>query len=104
MDILKESKDSRNTLELLKCISSHLAGREDCKDIEYEVKIRRNMVQMYPVIYVYPSIHERKKCHKAAVHEHVLSYHILADAMFIDGDYVYSHQGTSNRRHWTRKS
>lgn len=121
--MLDETRKSYLTKNVLKCISTHLSSREDCKNIEYTIIIRHDIKSNYdeiivsPYITVFPSIHDRKESDRRSVAYHVIYYHfselfenaeqstvhICKDSL-IHGEYKYKKYVLTNRRRWVRIS
>ena len=93
---------------LLKSISQRLSGREDCKDMTYDVKIDNIGIHMYPIIYVYPNCHRRKESDKIDVLTFILAtkfQDVVLTGMhdqFVQGTYRYSLVDTEKKRRWRK--
>lgn len=104
------------TILLLKYISDHLSGRDDCKGIEYRVAITHDKVIIEPQREVFPSIHKRKQTDKLNVISHVMKSHFseyfnYVDEMhethvksnaFVEGRYIYKLSADRKQRRWER--
>ena len=96
------------TEQFLKCLSTHLSGRAECRGVSYICTIyttterRRQLdirdilgdtstckIVFHPNIAVYPDIHKRHDSSKCSVVEHVLKYHFpeIYKGVDIMGDY-----------------
>jgi len=106
-----------NTKDLLHLIASHLSGRQDCRQVEYIVRIEpinlyaRNDgkvdirhefdVQIQPNILVYPNRHNRKQ--RVSVVAHVLGQHWGPGNIPLQaGTYLYQKSFNGRRRRWIR--
>ena len=115
---------SQITESFLRCISSHLASRADCRGVTYRVVISATTVNFSLNIGVYIDKHHRKPCHKMPVVDHVILYHFadnllticdLSDDMsdnsdtlhiqkgiLVPGTYEYRCSIDRRRRRWER--
>lgn len=92
------------TAEFLNCISSRLAGRDDCKKTTYTVTINHNGVTMSPMVSVYPDRYHRKEGDKMNVVQFVHHYKMTSATLdqFVFGTYQYQLSVDGKRRRWTR--
>lgn len=116
-----QNKQSLLTKEILRCISSHLSSRNDCKDVEYIVAITKDnhsendIIKVSPYITVFPGIHNRKQSDKRGIAYHVVYNHypeIFIDAnsaivrirrnSLVHGTYIYRKFNFTNRRKWKK--
>lgn len=103
-----------NTKELLRHVSQRLSGREDCKQLEYEVEIGQNQVRFHPDIYTYRDMHHRSDKDRFRVadlilHKYYSQYIIMRDiegnllidtSGFLEGIYRYQLSVKGKRRRW----
>ena len=100
------------TKRLLLGISKHLAGRPDCRNINYRVMISSigdNVeIKMTPKISVFPNKYHRKSHNKIPVELHVLCDHITVDfdkdciSELVPGTYEYTSSFDNKRRKWIK--
>lgn len=109
------------TRDILNSVSKHLAGRKDCKGINYTVTIGTETVEdcmiFEPVrIRVFPNRYKRQESDKVSVISHVMQEHFPdlyqgPDGMFnvkvdtsklVKGTYVYESSVDNKRRRWVR--
>ena len=95
---------SKQTEFLLKCISTRLSGREDCKNISYLVKIDHNGVTMSPLVYVYKNRYSRKETDRLDIISFVHQFKMKGARLsqFVFGTYEYQQLPNSKRRRWRR--
>lgn len=96
--------NAKQTENLLKHISSRLAGREDCKKVNYKVTIDASGIHMNPIIQVYPNRHRRKEADKMDVIQYVHQYkmpHIKINE-FVFGQYEYQLSADGKNRRWRK--
>ena len=118
-----EAKAGQLTKKVLKSISRHLSGREDCKDLEYSVHIFHDnktgddVVEVSPYISVFPNTFHRKETDKRGVAYHVIYTHFpeiyaqsstsvvqIKSNSLVRGSYVYRRYKLTRRRKWIRVS
>lgn len=123
MKELMRSNNSDLTKRVLKCISDHLSGRNDCKGVNYSVTIGteyfEELMIFEPVrIMVFPNRYRRHESDKVSVISHVIQEHfpelykgtngmfnINADtSKLVKGVYVYESSVDNKRRRWVRVS
>ena len=101
---MTEQEKSKQTQELLLAISRRLAGRDDCKDVNYIIEIDHTGVKMSPTVYVYPNRYKKKESDKldivSYIHLSKLPNSNLSD--FVFGKYIYESSFDSKKRRWTR--
>ena len=98
-------KKGKLTEELLNYIAHRLSGRDDCRNVTYEVTIDHNGVSMSPQVFVYPNLYRKQHSDKLDVVTWAQLYKLphaqLSD--FVFGTYQYRREGESKKRRWTRK-
>ena len=112
-----EGQKALLTRDVLKAISDHLSSREDCKGIEYIIRIvlyndEWDYLEMGPPIRVFPDTHHRKESDKNIISYHVVTNHfcikyankngtllVEKDAL-VKGTYQYKKYTLTNRRRW----
>ena len=93
--------NGKQTEYLLKSISQRLAGREDCKDAAYEVRIGNFGVSMDPLVYVFPDCHKRKESDKLSIVTYINEYKIrINPEELVWGIYRYDWVG--KKRKWRK--
>lgn len=115
-----DNKETVLTNKVLRSISYHLASREDCKELEYEIEIYTNefendTIVVSPHITVFPNVHERKHSDRRGVAFHVIYFHfpeIYQDSdehgiaikknSLVHGTYRYKKFRLTNRRKWVK--
>lgn len=103
------------TEELLTTISKRLSSRSDCKNVMYVVRVRNNIVTMFPDIYVYRGKHNRRPEDKMNILCYVQNVIkgvptrmtvdggiVIDDVNLQDGTYIYQSSFDNKRRKWTR--
>ena len=114
---------SKLTEDFLHCLSSHLSGRPDCRQVEYVVSISDDVdsgqyISMQPPgIQVFPSRYDRQPHSKLPVIEHILINHFYSSVYdhrsedgaitvegvaFVPGKYCYALSADRKRRRWRR--
>lgn len=95
---------SKQTEFLLKSISDRLSGREDCKKVNYIVKIDHNGVSMTPLIYVFKDRYNRKDSDKLDIVSFVHKYKMKGARLdgFVFGTYEYQLLPDGKRRRWRK--
>lgn len=107
---------SELTLALLRCISSHLSGREDCREVEYQICITDDRILMNPQRVVFPSVYKRKESDKVTIVGHVVKDHFpehfdyidnlhethIRSNAFVKGHYVYKLSSNKKQRRWEK--
>ena len=103
IDKMSEPK-GKQTEYLLKCISTRLSGREDCRNVTYKVTIDYKGVYMEPLVYVYKNRYMRKETDRldiiSFVHQYRMKGALLSN--FVFGTYEYQSMPDSNRRKWRK--
>ena len=102
------AKKRTSTEKFLKQISAHLSGREDCRQVEFEVDIQTyfdavQVVSIRPEVSVYPDRKHRRVQDKLGVVEHILSFH-NDDYALENGKYIYKLSMDKKRRKWMKIS
>ena len=89
---------------LLRSISDRLAGREDCRNITYTVRIDHTGVHMSPMILVFPNRYIKEESSKidvvSWVHQYKLTALSLSDLVF--GTYQFCKEQDAKKRRWKR--
>lgn len=99
---------SKYTLEFLHTISSRLASRDDCKDVEYVVVASDGPhglgIRMQQTIYVFPNTHRRRESDKRTILEYVCDETNWPTnrIYMVPGVYKYEKSVDGKRRRWTR--
>ena len=103
----KITNDTEFTEIFLRKISSHLSGRVECKQIEYQIVISDNMnILMLPKEYqVFPNRYSKHEAAKSSVVSHVLSSHQMIGTPFklVPGTYIYKLSVNKKQRRWLRQ-
>lgn len=91
-----------DTAEFLQKISKRLSGRDDCKDVEFEVKISDKSIEMFPLIYVFPDTYHRSACDKLTIISFIQQ--LMPNCKLTSGKYKYQRIATSARkqRRWIK--
>lgn len=116
-----EVKAGQLTKKVLRCISQHLSGREDCRNLEYTVSIYEDtktgddIVEVSPYISVFPNTFHRKETDKRGIAYHVIRIHFseiyaqsntsvvqIKHNSLIHGSYIYRRYKLTRRRKWIR--
>lgn len=104
IELLSVSTETEATKTLLNHISRRLAGREDCKDVNYTVTIDCHGVHMEPLTFVFPNRYRRHESDKldivAFVHNYKMPNAVLSDFAF--GVYRYQSSYDGTRRKWVK--
>lgn len=106
------AKKRTSTEKFLKQISEHLSGRNDCRQVEFEVNIKTyfssvfnsvQVVSIRPEVSVYPDRNHRRIQDKTSVIDHILLFH---DDEYVleDGKYIYRLSVDKKRRKWMKIS
>lgn len=117
-----EAKAGQLTKKVLKSISHHLSGREDCRGIEYAVSIYQDeksgddIVEVSPFINVFPNTFHRKETDKRGIAYHVIRIHFpeiysqssttvvqVKHNLLVPGRYVYKRYKLTRRRKWIKE-
>lgn len=95
---------SHQTEFLLKAISTRLSGREDCKNVNYRVKINHNGVTMEPLVYVYKNRYSRKETDRLDIISFVHQYRMKGALLsgFVFGTYEYQSTVDGKKRRWRK--
>ena len=108
------SENSRNTCNLLRCISSRLSSRTDCRGIEYEVTIFDDMsLNVVPNVLIFPNTHRRRPCDTISITQYAIlsclspvsiySYPdkvVLSKHCLVPGKYVFKLSADKLNRKW----
>lgn len=102
------TKKIASTEKFLKQISEHLSGRDDCRQVEFEVDIKTyvdciQVVSIRPEVSVYPDRKHRRIQDKTSVIDHILSFH-NDDYVLENGKYIYRLSVDKKRRKWMKIS
>ena len=99
-----DEPQGKQTEYLLKCISTRLSGREDCRNVNYKVTIDYKGVRMEPLVYVYRNRYNRKDVDRldiiSFVHKYKLSSALLSG--FVFGTYEYESTEDGKKRRWRK--
>ena len=96
-----------NTLDLLRCIASHLGTRLHRMEFYVDVSIHRHINLLDDrfspiVIQIYPDREHRKNVDKVDLIKHVLDSHFTSDVDFISGIYRYTLSFNKKKRKWVK--
>ena len=98
------------TEAFLRCVSTHLSSREECKQLELVAIIDDSLhVKLLPQDYlIFPSRYKKKAINKIAVTEHVANEHfdnqVYSDRFsLVPGEYIYKLSVNKKQRRWQRK-
>lgn len=108
------SEYSRNTYNLLKCISNRLSSRDDCRGVEYEVTISDDRtLNIVPNVQIFANTHKRKPCDKISIIQYAILNSvssvsiymqpdkiILSRSCLIPGRYVFKQSADKLKRKW----
>jgi len=96
--------NGKETEYLLKSISQRLSGREDCKDVSYNVVINETGVHMDPIVYVYPNCHQRKESDKVDIVTFIQEYRAVGTNLndLVFGSYEYTLIEDGKKRKWRK--
>ena len=102
------AKKRTSTEKFLKQISEHLSGRDDCRQVEFEVDIKTyfdcvQVVSIRPEVFVYPDRKHRRIQDKTSVIDHILSSH-NDEYVLENGNYIYRLSVDKKRRKWMKIS
>ena len=96
--------NGKPTEYLLKCIAQRLAGREDCKKVNYQIHIDASGIHMYPTVKVFPNRYRRKETDKMDIVTFV--YHYKMQGVKLDelvfGRYEYQLSSDGKKRRWRK--
>lgn len=115
---------SERTVQILRCLASHLSSRKSCKQVEYTVcigctetgaQLFTNSITLNPHRQVFPDTYHRKQSDLIDVAEHVLIAHFpdiavdsdvlnvqYAEGSLVTGVYRYILSFDKSRRQWIR--
>lgn len=108
------SENSRNTCKLLKCISSRLSSRADCKGLEYEVTIFDDTsLSVVPNVMIFPDTHRRRSCDMISITQYAIlsclspvsiyrcsDKVVLSKHCLVPGKYVFKLSADKLKRKW----
>lgn len=108
-----ESEKSTRTKKLLICISRHLSGRKDCRQVEYVVHIdEESFITCLPNVHVFPDRHDRSKFSRSTIISHCITHHFqellkypefgVDTDKLVTGTYKYQLSANKKRRRWIR--
>ena len=93
-------KKGKYTEQFLRCISSKISNRSDCKGKSYEVTIESGVPKMFPIVYTYESFRHRKEADRLSLTDY--AYLRIGKGDLIDGKYAFVRQGESKYRRWVK--
>jgi hypothetical protein len=95
---------SAQTEFLLKSIADRLSGRQDCRRVEYKVRIDEHGVRMEPLVYVYKNRFQRQDTDKLDIVSFIHKYKMKGAPLsgFVFGTYEYQLSADGKRRKWRR--
>lgn len=117
---MTEVEKSKLTQQFLQCIAQHLAGRADCRGVEYAITIGHDtfeeLVSMEPPKFVFPDRYQRAEINRVSVVEHVAKNHFpelymstsntfstyLDVSKLVKGVYLYQTSFDKKKRRWIR--
>ena len=89
----------------LQRISNRLSSRDDCRGIEYKVRIHDNFVEMDPRIEIFPTRYRRKPEDRVTIVEFV-TVSLKNEGYNLDylvkGEYIYQNSVTNKSRRWVK--
>lgn len=105
LDNVDEPRGKQTEL-LLKCISGRLSGRQDCRDVNYKVKINNSNIMMEPLIYVYKNRYQRKEIDRLDIISYVCKYKFNSNSEIftnlVPGTYIYESTLDNKKRRWRK--
>ena len=92
-----------DTAEFLNSISRRLSGRDDCKGIEFEVTIGKEL-SMKPLIYVFPDTHHRADIDRMSILNFIIHSSNRREQRLTAGTYKYQYANpvTRRKRRWMK--
>lgn len=93
----------RNTEILLLTISRRLAGREECRGVNYEVTISKGQITMVPEIEIFPNRYSKKESDKVSVLSYVMMLMGSRTDELVHGTYIYKSSIDRKKRQWFRE-
>ena len=93
-----------DTAEFLNKISRRLSSRDDCKGVEFEVKISKEELSMKPLIYVFPDTHHRADIDKMSILNFIIHSSNRREQRLTEGTYKYQYANpiTRRKRRWVK--
>lgn len=102
------------TKKFLHLLSSHLSGRRECSNIEYEILItREGNYTLSVALPCYPDVKHRAKSYQQNPVMHIIEHHMpeisacqnnmLDTNMIVDGRYKYAYNINRTRRKWIKE-
>lgn len=101
------------TKKFLHLLSSHLSGRKECSNIEYEIDItREGNYTLSVALPCYPDVRHKAKSYQENPVMHVMKYHMpellqngnmLDTNMIVAGRYKYVFNIKHTRRKWMKE-